>query len=90
MAQSAADRRRAQRRLAKEIHENRYQRVAPKGVHEAGRKAQKEFANSRLGKNNDKLPDAEKKQLARMAAYAAQGRGNPDYEEFKKYWYHND
>lgn len=90
MAQSASERRQAQRRIAKEIHENRYQRVAPKGVHEAGRKAQKKFADSRLGKNNDKLSDAEKKQLARMASYADQGRGNPDYAEYKKYWYHDD
>lgn len=90
MAQSAADRRRAQRRIAKEVRENRYQRVAPKGVHEAGQKARRDWADSRIGKNNDNLSDMEIDQLARMASYADQGRANPDYVVFEKYWYHDD
>lgn len=93
MAQSAAERRSAQRRLARELHENRYERSLPKQVRESVKRSQVNFANRVMADPSQKagLSNAEKNQLARMASYASWGRGNPEWEdEFKEFWYHDD
>lgn len=91
MAQSRQERQRAQRRNAREVRQNKYSRLAPKQVHEAGKRARENYADSRMGKDNSNLSEREKNQLARMASYGAMHKANPAYyDEFKEFFYHKD
>lgn len=92
VSEGAAGRRRAQRRLAREIAEKRHERVQPQ-LNKAGQQARIRYANEMLKHPERKkdLPKAEKIQLARMAAYANQGRGNPEWVgAYKEFWYHKN
>lgn len=94
MAQSAADRRRIQRQIARELNEKRYQRRTGQAG-ERAREQAKETRTSyldRMARSRDfsNLSDAEKKSLASAASNSYYGRGNPDwFDAFKEFFYHD-
>lgn len=94
MAQSPERRqsnRAAQRRIARELRENRYQRRTPSSIRKAGQKAQVKYTESRMGQPTDRLTSGEKKLLARQASLASWGKSDPRFEEeFKHLWYHKN
>lgn len=94
MAQSRQERQRAQRRTARELRQKGgYQSKLPEGIRERGKEARRGSGEHYLNHpeaRKDATP-LERRQLARLAAQAKRGRGNPAfYEAFKDEFYHDD
>src|SRR5215469_16098893 len=85
MAQTAAERRRAQRQVAKIVRENRQlkreqqTRLIQQNIRQGVWQARVNYAQA----------SAEGKNLASIASFAAHGQADPRFEAaFSRYWYH--
>lgn len=90
MAQSASDRRRAQRALA-ESRRNRERNILPSALKGQARAARDKYGNDVIaGREPRPEPGTrEAKNLARMASLASHGKADPRFEAaFSGYWYH--
>lgn len=94
MAQSRADRVKAQRQNAREreAREKRHEHTERRAGRETARARQTRtdyLDKMAATKKFDGLSQAEKNSLASAAGYAANGKGNPEWEQaFKQFWYH--
>jgi hypothetical protein len=97
MAQSASERRAAQRRTARIVRANRelrreqQTRITDLGVRQAVWNARVNWANNVMS-GREPMPapgTAEAKNLASLASYSAHGQADPRFEAaFSRYWYH--
>jgi hypothetical protein len=97
MAQSASERRAAQRRTARIVRANRERpreqqiRIIDIGVRRAVFQARMDYAN-RVLNGQEPMPQpgtAEANNLASLASYGAHGQADPQFEAaFNRYWYH--
>jgi hypothetical protein len=97
MAQSARERRAAQRRNARIQAANRglrreqQTRIIDTNVHQAVWNARVSWANDVMS-GREPMPapgSAEAKNLASLASYASRGKADPRFEAaFSRYWYH--
>jgi hypothetical protein len=97
MAQSARERRAAQRRTAKIVRANRevrreqQTRLVDLNVRQAVWNARVSYANDVMS-GREPMPapgSAEAKNLASIASYSAHGQADPRFEaSFSRYWYH--
>lgn len=92
MAQSAADRRRIQRQIARELNEKRYQRRTGPSTERRAKETRTEYLDKLAASRDFKnLTDREKKGLARAASNSYYGKGNPEwYNAFSEFFYHED
>jgi hypothetical protein len=98
MAQSPADRARAQRRTARAVRSGRYQSQLPRSITSRARTSQVEYARS-LFADTDKVETAnDEKIMARYASYAYWEERNPGmhpgadpdwFDIGKEYFYHS-
>lgn len=77
VAQSPADRRRAQRRTARAVHQRRYQSQLPKATTGRARQAQVEYARSLFADTSKIQTPGDRKVAARFGSYAMHERVNP-------------
>jgi hypothetical protein len=99
VAQSAAERRSAQRRIARELAREREQRGSyRRQTGRTGQRARERARETRTGyldrmassRDFRNLSDSEKKSLASAASNSYYGRGNPDwFDAFKEFFYHD-
>lgn len=98
MAQSASERRAAQRRTAKIVRANRaisdrrqQTRFVDLNIRQAVFAARTDYGN-RVMHGQEPMPAAgtlEAKNLASLASFSAHGQGDPRFEAaFSRYWYH--
>lgn len=97
MAQSASERRAAQRRTARIVRQNRLlareqqTRITELSVRQAVFNARQDYAN-RVLNGQEAMPapgTMEAKNLASLASFSAHGQADPQYEAaFSQYWYH--
>lgn len=97
MAQSASERRAAQRRTARIVRQNRalrreqQTRIVDLNIRQAVFQARASYAADVMaGREPMPVPgSAESKNLAAMASYASRGQADPRFEAaFSRYWYH--
>lgn len=97
MAQSASERRAAQRRTARIVRQNRalrreqQTRIVDLNIRQAVFQARASYAADVMA-GREPMPapgSAESKNLAAMASYASRGQADPRFEAaFSRYWYH--
>jgi hypothetical protein len=98
VAQSPADRRRAQRRTARAVQQRRYERQLPQRVTSRARTAQVEYARSLFADPSKIETKDDEKIVARYASYANWEQRNPGmhpgadpdwFDIGKDYFYHD-
>ena len=97
MAQTAAERRAAQRRTAKIVRQNRalrreqQTRIVDLNIRQAVYAARLDYA-TRVMNGQEPMPaqgTPEAKNLASIASFSAHGQADPQFEAaFSRYWYH--
>lgn len=97
MAQSASERRAAQRRTARMVRQNRQlareqqTRITPLSVRQGVYQARQDYA-IRVLNGQEPMPapgTLEAKNLASIASFSAHGQADPQFEAaFSRYWYH--
>jgi hypothetical protein len=91
MAQTPAERRRAQRETARAVHDRRTR--LPSAINRGYQQGRRDYAD-RVIAGREPMPEMgtrEAKNLASLAGKARWGKADPRYEKaFSQFWYHKD